>query len=173
MRGISPAAPQSFCWWSPGLRPQVIGGTEDLSAGQLIDRTGVLLGLDFPAGKAIDALAQTGEAKPYPVKVREMHFSLSGMQNKAAAMAEKSRENTARFVLECLIYAIEKATEQARKQYGVLPRSLPAGCPPILSCGVELRRRAESSHSGMLNRQRHGHCGADMAGGERLCRMNS
>ena len=111
----------------PGLRPQVIGGTEDLSAGQLIDRTGVLLGLDFPAGKAIDALAQTGEAKPYPVKVREMHFSLSGMQNKAAAMAEKSRENTARFVLECLIYAIEKATEQARKQYGMLPAVFTGG----------------------------------------------
>lgn len=111
----------------PGLRPKLIGGTEDLSAGQLIDRTGVLLGLDFPAGKAIDALAQTGEAKPYPVKVREMHFSLSGMQNKAAAMAEKSRENTARFVLECLIYAIEKATEQARKQYGMLPAVFTGG----------------------------------------------
>ena len=32
-----------------------IGGTSDLSAGQLIDRTGLLLGLDFPAGKALDA----------------------------------------------------------------------------------------------------------------------
>ena len=34
-----------------------IGGTTDISAGQLIDRTGQLLGLDFPAGKALDALA--------------------------------------------------------------------------------------------------------------------
>ena len=37
-----------------------IGGTTDISAGQLIDRTAQLLGLDFPAGKALDALA--GEA---------------------------------------------------------------------------------------------------------------
>ena len=111
----------------PGLHPQKIGGTEDLSAGQLIDRTGVLLGLDFPAGKALDQLAQTGEAKPYPVKVCDMHFSLSGMQNKAAAMAEKSKENTARFVLECLIYAISKATEQARKQFGPLPAVFTGG----------------------------------------------
>ena len=111
----------------PGLKPQIIGGTEDLSAGQLIDRTGVLLGLDFPAGKALDQLAQAGEAKPYPVKVCDMHFSLSGMQNKAAAMAEKSKENTARFVLECLIYAISKATEQARKQFGPLPAVFTGG----------------------------------------------
>ena len=111
----------------PGLCPQKIGGTEDLSAGQLIDRTGVLLGLDFPAGKALDRLAQAGEAKPYPVKVHDMHFSLSGMQNKAAAMAEKSKENTARFVLECLIYAISKATEQARKQFGPLPAVFTGG----------------------------------------------
>ena len=98
-----------------------------MSAGQLIDRTGVLLGLDFPAGKALDQLAQAGEAKPYPVKVCDMHFSLSGMQNKAAAMAEKSGKNTARFVLECLIYAISKATEQARKQFGPLPAVFTGG----------------------------------------------
>ncbi|MBR6376950.1 MAG: DNA-binding protein [Oscillospiraceae bacterium] len=36
---------------------QKIGGTTDISAGQLIDRTGQLLGLDFPAGKALDLLA--------------------------------------------------------------------------------------------------------------------
>ena len=33
------------------VRAQCVGGTSDISAGQLIDRTGVLLGLPFPAGK--------------------------------------------------------------------------------------------------------------------------
>ena len=33
-----------------------IGGTTDISAGQLLDRTGVLLGLPFPAGKYVDEL---------------------------------------------------------------------------------------------------------------------
>ncbi len=37
-----------------------IGGTTDISAGQLIDRTGQLLGLDFPAGRSLDALARQG-----------------------------------------------------------------------------------------------------------------
>ena len=40
------------------VRAQCVGGTSDISAGQLIDRTGVLLGLPFPAGKA---LAEQGE----------------------------------------------------------------------------------------------------------------
>ena len=34
-----------------------IGGSTDISAGQLIDRTGQLLGLDFPSGRALDRLA--------------------------------------------------------------------------------------------------------------------
>ena len=34
---------------------EIIGGTSDISAGKLIDRAGVLMGLPFPAGKALDA----------------------------------------------------------------------------------------------------------------------
>lgn len=111
----------------PGLHPEIIGGTEDLSAGQLIDRTGKLLGLDFPAGKALDALAGQGEAKAFPVKVKNMRFSLSGMQNKAEEMAKKRPEDTARFVLECLIRAVRLATEQAKEAYGDLPVVLTGG----------------------------------------------
>lgn len=105
----------------PTLSPEIIGGTEDLSAGQLIDRTGKLLGLDFPAGKELDALAQRGSAAPFAVKVRNMRFSLSGMQNKARDMAGKGREHVARFVIECLIHAIRLATEQAKEMYGDMP----------------------------------------------------
>ena len=35
-----------------------IGGTTDISAGQLIDRTGQLLALPFPAGKHVDSLSR-------------------------------------------------------------------------------------------------------------------
>ena len=50
----------------PSLRAEKIGGTSDLSAGQLIDRTGQLLGLAFPAGKALDALSAGAEAPGRP-----------------------------------------------------------------------------------------------------------
>jgi N6-L-threonylcarbamoyladenine synthase len=42
---------------------EIIGGTTDISAGQLVDRTGKLLGLSFPAGRELDALALGAERK--------------------------------------------------------------------------------------------------------------
>lgn len=104
-------------------RSKIIGGTEDLSAGQLIDRTGQLLGLDFPAGKALDALAAHGEAKGFPVKVRDCKFSLSGMENQMQARlkAGAPKEEIAAFVLATVCGAVKKATEQALSQCGDMP----------------------------------------------------
>ena len=45
------------------VRAEKLGGTSDISAGQLIDRTGVLLGLPFPAGRGLDALAAADQAQ--------------------------------------------------------------------------------------------------------------
>ena len=57
------------------VRCKRIGGTTDISAGQLIDRTGVLLGPPFPAGKHLDALSAQAEKQDfYPVKCTGMEF---------------------------------------------------------------------------------------------------
>ena len=107
----------------PKLEAVRIGGTVDLSAGQLIDRTGQILGLDFPAGKALDQLAGDTVIKPFSVKVSDMFFSLSGMQNKTENVyhTSKSKEETAAFALGCITYAVKKATLQALQKYGDLP----------------------------------------------------
>ena len=44
------------------LKARRIGGTTDLSAGQLIDRTGQMLELGFPAGKALDRLSADSDS---------------------------------------------------------------------------------------------------------------
>lgn len=106
------------------MKAEILGGTSDISAGQLIDRTGVLLGLPFPAGKAVDALsAQAEKGKPFPVKVEGCTFSLSGMENKVRQMAEKGerQENIARFALETVARAVVKATRQALERFPGLP----------------------------------------------------
>lgn len=36
---------------------EIIGGTRDISYGQVLDRTGVMLGLPFPCGQALDEMA--------------------------------------------------------------------------------------------------------------------
>ena len=58
----------------------LLGGTLDLHAGQLVDRTGVALGLPFPAGPRLEALARQGHAEArLPVSMAEndlrCHFS--------------------------------------------------------------------------------------------------
>ena len=95
-----------------------IGGTTDISAGQLIDRTGVMLGLPFPAGKHLDALS--GESKGrevFKVKCPEMEFSLSGVQNKVQQFHKGDNAETAAYALRCVAYAVRKATENALKAY--------------------------------------------------------
>ena len=97
-----------------------IGGTSDISAGQLIDRTGQLLELPFPAGKHLDALSKAADqADVFKVKCPEMSFSLSGVQNKVQQYFEagNSQENTAAYALRCVCNAVVQATKNARKQY--------------------------------------------------------
>ena len=126
---------------------QCIGGSSDISAGQLIDRTGKLLGLPFPAGKSLDALAGTGrEARPFRVKLEGLHFSLSGMENKVKQLAEQGRapEEIARFALGSVCDVVCRATAAARKQY--------PGLPVLCSGGVasNSRLRAELAPLGAV-----------------------
>lgn len=125
----------------PGLKARKIGGTTDLSAGQLIDRTGLLLGLTFPAGKALDSLAADMAAKPFPVKVRDMTFSLSGMENKVRQMRDSGASDgeTAAFALQSVIHAVEAATKQALGQFGDLPVIFTGG----VSSNTLLRKEME------------------------------
>ena len=105
------------------VKATLLGGTSDISAGQLIDRTGVLLGLDFPAGKAVDQLAREGQAKKFTVKRNGFTFSLSGMENKVKAMAEQGEKpaDIARFALLTVADVVRRTTLAALEQYPGLP----------------------------------------------------
>ena len=101
-----------------------IGGTTDISAGQLIDRTGVMLELPFPAGKHVDELSRTaGMHDLFKVKCTDMEFSLSGVQNKVQQFHEqhKTTAETAAYALRCVVYAVYTATKNALKAYPGLP----------------------------------------------------
>ncbi len=108
-----------------------IGGTTDISAGQLIDRTGQLLQLPFPSGKYLDVLsAQSKRQDVFLVKCENSFFSLSGVQNKVQQYHEKnaSPADTASFALRCIASAVFKATQQAIQQY--------PNCTVVFSGGV-------------------------------------
>ena len=90
----------------------------------LIDRTGVMLNLPFPAGKHLDALSSAGEmTETFKVKCPGMEFSLSGVQNKVQQFHEKHQnsDETAAYALRCVSQAVYAATENVLKQYPGLP----------------------------------------------------
>ena len=101
-----------------------IGGTTDISAGQLIDRTGVMLDLPFPAGKHLDELSKTAQmSEVFKVKCPETEFSLSGVQNKVQQFhtSHGNAVETAGFALRCVAEAVYLATKNALKAYPGLP----------------------------------------------------
>ena len=106
------------------VRARAIGGTSDISAGQLIDRTGVLLGLPFPAGKALDALSGQADTRlAYQVKQHDLTFSLSGMENQVKRLLEtgETPANIARFTLDTITSIILRVTQEAQRRCPGLP----------------------------------------------------
>ena len=102
------------------VRCTKIGGTTDISAGQLIDRTGKLLELPFPSGKHLDALSQTAQGREvFKVKCPGMEFSLSGVQNKVESFYQNNdnRAETAAYALRCVCAAVMQASKNALKEY--------------------------------------------------------
>lgn len=82
---------------------EIIGGTKDISAGQFIDRVGVKLGLQFPAGKALEQLALSADrAEKLPVSVDGTYMSFSGVETKASRMADKADADSAPLALGVL-----------------------------------------------------------------------
>ena len=125
------------------VRAEIVGGTSDISAGQLIDRTGVLLGLQFPAGKALDALYHQGESgRPYRVRLNDLTFSLSGMENKVKGLLEagEAPANIARFTLDTVTDVVLRATREAQARW--------PGLPVLCSGGVASNTRLREALAG-------------------------
>lgn len=124
---------------------EIVGGTSDISAGQLIDRTGVLLGLQFPAGKALDGLCAQADACYKPsVKLKDLTFSLSGMENQVKALAERgeSPANIARFAVNAVAGVVRRATLAARDRW--------PGLPVLCSGGVASNTRLRAELDGAV-----------------------
>ena len=96
----------------------------DLHAGQAVDRVGVLLGLDFPCGPALDKLAQ-GSERAFSVRpaMKGADCCLSGIENQCRKMVEngESAADVAKFCLESIRVSLEGMLLQLYAQYGRLP----------------------------------------------------
>jgi len=125
----------------PGLHAQVIGGTADLNAGQLVDRVGVMLGFDFPAGAALDKLALAGAfSRKICVKTDGLTCHLSGLENQCSQMHAQATApaDIARFCLESVAQAMIGIARAAIKQHGNLPLVFSGGvcCSEVLRASI-------------------------------------
>ena len=95
---------------------ELIGGTADLNAGQVIDRIGVYLGLNFPCGKEIEALALQNDKKIPKKKIsgKELEINLSGLENMAVKLYKETSDAplvaafTLEFIANSLIYLVSE-----------------------------------------------------------------
>jgi len=102
----------------------IIGGTLDISAGQLIDRVGVALGLDFPAGKELDTLSQRGKLERYkfPVNVKGSYINYSGIESHILRLINSTIINSndlALSLFEAITKSLYKAISHACEVEGI------------------------------------------------------
>lgn len=91
---------------------KIVGGTKDISAGQLIDRVGVELGFQFPCGKSVSEYAKNASLKNVRLSVSEsegfVNFSGAEAQSKKL-LGEVSAEELCFGVIKCVADSIKKA----------------------------------------------------------------
>ena len=121
---------------------ELVGETEDINAGQAIDRIGVMLGLDFPAGRAMEALASEykGRLPKYKVTVRDGACSLSGIENISAKLYAEDQDRTrvAAFVFDFVERTLCEMGKWAIEKYGNMPVLFAGGVMSnkLMRCGL-------------------------------------
>lgn len=114
----------------------------DLHAGQAIDRVGVMLGLAFPCGPALENLAAQS-TRTFSVKptMKGVDCCLSGVENRCQAMFSNGEPaaDIAKFCIESIRTALEGMLLALLREYGNLPI--------LFSGGVSSNRTLQSYFS--------------------------
>lgn len=138
-----------------GFDTELVGEGADLHAGQVIDRVGVMMGLSFPCGKEMEALAAEYLAVNSPIKglkvsVKDGVSHLSGLENIAADLWRQTHDKgyVSAYVLSFIGKTLRRMTDQIQdarqaRGEGTLPVVYAGGVMsnklirPMLSQGAE------------------------------------
>ena len=105
-----------------GFSAEIIGGTRDLNAGQIVDRIGVMMGLPFPAGPEMERLALSNTKKIPKRKITRsgLYLNLSGLENIANKLYSETEDKAlvAAFVLDYIGRALTELCSEYEATYG-------------------------------------------------------
>ena len=102
-----------------------IGGSADLHAGQLVDRAGVAMGLGFPAGEALEALAVRGHSEGRlgcSMESGGLICHLSGAETRAGQWIREGslpREDIAREIYDLLARTLVRMLKAGAEKTGI------------------------------------------------------
>ncbi|ASR51068.1 tRNA (adenosine(37)-N6)-threonylcarbamoyltransferase complex transferase subunit TsaD [Blastomonas fulva] len=131
--------------------------TIDDAAGEAFDKTAKILGLGYPGGPKVEALAKTGDARAVPLPrpllgSAEPHFSFAGLKSAVLRAAQsgshRPEDIAASFqaaVVDCLIDRLEKALSGSADE-GESPRTL------VVAGGVAANGAIRSALEALANR---------------------
>ena len=101
----------------------IVGGSRDLAYGQVLDRIGVALGLDFPCGEAMDKIAISSAGHPQiftPIKVKDGYVNLSGIETQGQkALGQYSQMQLIDDLFDKLSRSIMEMTLQLSYKYEI------------------------------------------------------
>lgn len=129
----------------------LLGGSLDLHAGQLVDRTGVRMNLPFPAGPSLEKLAMEGVRQGKTqgligVSIKGVDCCMAGAENKIARWMDEgsmTREQIAAEVFDFLARTIERQIEAACEQTNCRQALLAGGVASSLLLREMLTARAK------------------------------
>ncbi|ACF13606.1 metalloendopeptidase, glycoprotease family [Chloroherpeton thalassium ATCC 35110] len=151
-----------LCLVHDDLRIEPLGSTIDDAAGEAFDKTGKMLGLNYPAGPVIDKLAQTGDPNfhqfPQALTAQSktgndykanLDFSFSGLKTSVLRYLSGQKPEFIQAHLNDICASIQEAitsvlvrkTILAAEQSGVRTISVTGG----VSANSELRRKFEAA----------------------------
>ena len=126
-----------------------IGTSSDLYAGQAVDRVGVKLGFDFPAGAMVSELAaRCSETVRPKVSVKGSSCSLSGLENQCNRLLEqgKSAEYVCRYCLNCVAETALRMVKAALEEHPGLPVVFAGGVMSSQIIREYVTRRLPGAH---------------------------
>lgn len=104
---------------------RIIADTADISAGQAIDRAGVMMGLKFPCGREIEGFAKQYQGKLPKAKicVKNGKCNLSGLENIAKKLYDETNDISfvSAYVLNFVGETLFKLTSDIREEYPNIP----------------------------------------------------